>query len=133
MKSRESLIRLKRFHCEEKRRRVAQIEMMILEFDRMAADLDREIAAEEKKSGISDQTHFAYPTYAKAARGRRDNLRRSGDDLKTQLDGARSDLAEALDELKKIESLEDRERGERMPEGRDGAVGGLALGQAMRA
>ena len=45
MKSRDTLIRLKRFQVDEKRRRVAQIEMMIAEFDRMAADLDREIAA----------------------------------------------------------------------------------------
>ena len=39
MKSRDTLIRLKRFQVDEKRRRVAQIEMMIAEFDRMAADL----------------------------------------------------------------------------------------------
>ena len=54
MKSRDTLIRLKRFQVDEKRRRVAQIEMMIAEFNRMAADLDREIAAEEHKAGITD-------------------------------------------------------------------------------
>src|SRR6478609_4818154 len=75
MKSRDTLIRLKRFQVDEKRRRVAQIEMMISEFDRMAADLDREIAAEEQKAGIADPNHFAYPTYARAAAQRRDNLR----------------------------------------------------------
>lgn len=111
MKSRESLMRLKRFHAEERRRRVAQIEMMIVEFDRMAADLDREIANEEQKAGIADQAHFAYPTYAKAARQRRDNLRRSADDLKAQLDDAKREHAEALEELQKAESLDDRERG----------------------
>ena len=61
----------------ERRRRVAQIETMIAEFQRMSADLDREIAAEEAKAGISDPAHFAYPTYARAATQRRDNLRRS--------------------------------------------------------
>ena len=76
MKSRETLIRLKRFQVDEKRRRVLQIEAMIAEFGRMAADLDREIAAEEHRAGISDPAHFAYPTYAKAAMQRRDNLRR---------------------------------------------------------
>ena len=54
MKSRDTLIRLKRFQVDDKRRRVAQIEMMIAEFDRMAADLDREIAMEEQKAGITD-------------------------------------------------------------------------------
>ena len=67
MKSRETLIRLKKFQVEEKRRRVRQIEMMTAEFNRMIGDLDREIANEEKRSGITDPTHFAYPTYARAA------------------------------------------------------------------
>jgi flagellar FliJ protein len=110
MKSRDTLIRLKRFQVDEKRRRVAQIEIMIAEFDRMSADLDREIATEEQKAGISDPSHFAYPTYAKAARQRRDNLRRSADDLKTQLEDAKAELGEAFEELKKAEVLEDRER-----------------------
>ena len=42
MKSRsESLIRLKKFQVDEKRRQVAQIEMMISDFERMASDLDQ--------------------------------------------------------------------------------------------
>src|SRR3712207_68459 len=109
MKSRDTLIRLKRFQVDEKRRRVAQIEMMIAEFDRMAVDLDREIAAEEQKAGISDPAHFAYPTYAKAATQRRDNLRRSAHDLQAQLDDAKAELGEAFEKLKKVEILEDRE------------------------
>ena len=43
MKSRETLIRLKKFQVDEKRRKVAQIEAMIAEFDRIAAELEREI------------------------------------------------------------------------------------------
>ena len=66
MKSRDTLIRLKRFQLEEKRRRVRQIEMMLAEFTRMIGDLDREIANEEKRAGIADPAHFAYPTYARA-------------------------------------------------------------------
>ena len=53
MKSRETLIRLKRFQVDEKRRQVAQIEQMIAEFDRMASDLDREIKTEEQRAGIA--------------------------------------------------------------------------------
>jgi flagellar protein FliJ len=110
MKSRETLIRLKRFKVDEKRRRVTQIETMIAEFERMAGDLDREIATEEQKANISDPAHFAYPTYAKAAATRRDNLRRSAQDLQGQLDDAQAELGEAFEELKKVEILEDRER-----------------------
>jgi flagellar protein FliJ len=136
MKSRETLIRLKRFQLDEKRRRVAQIEGMIAEFDRMAGDLDREVAAEEQRSGISDIAHFAYSTYAKAARTRRDNLKRSADELKTQLEDAQAELGEAFEALKKVEILENRERSaERATESiRDqAAMNQLGLARAMRA
>ena len=111
MKSRDSLLRLKRFHVDEKRRRVAQIETMIAEFLRMATELDREIAAEEQKSGISDLAHFAYPTYARAARTRRENLSRSAAELKEQLGDAKGQLDEASAELVKAQGLEGREKG----------------------
>ena len=110
MKSRETLIRLRKFQVDEKRRRVAQIESMIAEFDRMAAELEREIKAEQDRAGIHDPAHFAYPTYAKAAMQRRDNLVRSGDELKVQLDDAKNALADAFEELKKVEMLDERDQ-----------------------
>ena len=110
MKSRETLIRLRKFQVDEKRRRVAQIEAMIADFDRMTADLEREITTEQERAGIHDPTHFAYPTYAKAAIVRRDNLKRSADELKGQLEDARLALAEAFEELKKVELLDERDQ-----------------------
>jgi len=110
MKSREALLRLKRFQVDEKRRKVAQIEAMIAEFKRMATDLDREIAQEESRAGISDRAHFAYPTYARAALQRRDNLLQSAEDLGRQLDEALAELEEAFEEFKKFEILDDREQ-----------------------
>src|SRR5262245_39673438 len=110
MKSRETLIRLKKFQVDEKRRKVVQIEGMIAEFDRMASDLEREIAAEQERGGVQDPSHVAYPTYAKAAIARRDNLKRSADDLKGQLDDAKLALAEAFEELKKVELLDERDQ-----------------------
>ena len=110
MKSRETLIRLKKFQVDEKRRKVVQIEAMIAEFERMAGDLDREIKTEQDRANIHDPSHFAYPTYAKAAIGRRENLRRSAGELKTQLDGAQALLGEAFEELKKVELLDERDQ-----------------------
>jgi flagellar FliJ protein len=119
MKSRDTLIRLKRFHVDEKRRQVAQIEAMIVDFQRMANDLDREISTEQTRAGIDDPGHFAYPTYAKAAMARRDNLVQSAENLKGQLEDARGQLAEAFEELKKVEILEERDQvRERAAEGR---------------
>ena len=110
MKSRDTLIRLKRFQVEEKRRRVRQIEMMTAEFTRMISELDREIALEEKRAGITDPTHFAYPTYARAAASRRDNLRSSIAELSVQHDEAKGALDEAQAELQKHESIDGREK-----------------------
>jgi flagellar FliJ protein len=110
MKSRETLIRLKKFQVDEKRRKVMQIESMIAEFERMATDLDREIKVEQDRAGIHDPGHFAYPTYAKAAINRRENLKRSADELKGQYDDAKEALAEAFEELKKVELLDERDQ-----------------------
>src|ERR671915_2635984 len=110
MKSRETLIRLKKFQVDEKRRKVAQIEGMIGEFERMASDLEREIKTEQERAGIHDPAHFAYPTYAKAAIQRRENMKRSADELKVQLDAAKNALADAFEELKKVELLGERDQ-----------------------
>ena len=107
--SRETIVRLKKFQVDEKRRKVAQIEAMIAEFDRIAAELDREIKTEQERAGIHDPAHFAYPTYAKAAIGRRENLHRSAGELKAQLDNAKAVLGEAFEELKKVEMLGERD------------------------
>ena len=110
MKSRETLIRLKKFQVDEKRRKVTQIETMIAEFERMAADLEREIRVEQDRAGIHDPGHFAYPTYAKAAIGRRENLKRSAGELRSQLEEAKLALGDAFDELKKVELLDERDQ-----------------------
>ena len=110
MKSRDSIIRLKKFQVDEKRRKVAQIEAMIAEFERIATDLDREIQSEQERTGIHDPAHFAYSTYAKAAIGRSENLKRSAEELIGQLDRARTALQESFEELKKVELLDERDQ-----------------------
>jgi hypothetical protein len=58
----------------------------------MAAALDREIRIEQERVRIYDPAHFAYPTYAKAAASRRDNLKHSADELRMQLATAKQSL-----------------------------------------
>jgi F0F1-type ATP synthase membrane subunit b/b' len=88
----------------------------------MANELEVQIAAEEKKSGITDINHFAYPTFAKAARQRRDNLRNSQSDLMQQKALAEAILAEAEAELSKAEMLESRDIKPREAESNRGAM-----------
>jgi len=115
MKSRDTFVRLKRFQAEEKRRRVVQLNTMIAEFTRMSNELEREINHEEQRANISDPNHFAYPTYARAARSRRENIVASLNELRGQLEEAEAQFKEASEELAKAQSQEARDRGaERM-------------------
>ena len=109
MKSRESLIQLRRFEVDEKRQKVTDIEMMITDFNRMAEDLQRQIEMEQQRAGVSDVNHYAYPTFAKAAVQRRENLLASVADLEARLEEARAELAAAFEELKKVEKIEERD------------------------
>jgi len=109
MKSNESLIRLKEFQVNDKRRQRDQIQLMMADFERMAAELEYQIAAEEKKAGITDPTHFAYPTFAKAARQRANNLQESIRELRVQRDAAESAVEAAEAELEKATALENRD------------------------
>jgi hypothetical protein len=109
MKSRDGVLRLKRFHVEEKRRQVAQIDMTVAEFERIAKDLDEQIRVEQEKSGIHDASHFAYPTFAKAARQRRDNLVASSKELMGQRAAAQAELDAAVAEMQKLEAIVERD------------------------
>jgi hypothetical protein len=108
MKSRDGALKLKRFEAEEKRRKVADLEMMIQEFEQMASDLDRQVASEEERTGIRSESHFAYSTFARAAAQRRDNLRASVANLREKLDIAVAVRDEAFAELDTVTGAEER-------------------------
>jgi flagellar protein FliJ len=93
-----------RLDYEEKKRQVNDLEIMIGDFRRMANDLDQQIKIEQQASGITDVTHFAYPTFARAAMTRRDNLRSSITELEKRLEQARDEATEAFEQLKLAES-----------------------------
>jgi flagellar FliJ protein len=109
MKSRDGVLRLKRFHVEEKRRQVAQIDLTVAEFERIAKELDDQVRGEQERSGIRDVNHFAYPTFAKAAMQRRDNLLASAKELAGQRAAAQAELDEATADLKKLEAIVERD------------------------
>lgn len=109
MKSRKSLIQLRQFEVDERRQTVTDIENMMAELNQMVIDLERQIEVEQEKAGVSDVNHYAYPTFAKAAIQRRDNLKNSVSELEGRLEEARDGLAEAFEELKKVELIEERD------------------------
>jgi flagellar FliJ protein len=70
------------------------LQRLIADCDRMTADLDQEVRSEEDRVKIHDPAHIAYSTYAKATASRRDNLRRSADELRAHLAKAERALLE---------------------------------------
>lgn len=109
MKARETALRLKRFELNEKARKVSDLELMIREFETVAADLDRQIQAEEDRTGVKDVRHFAYSTFAKSAALRRDNLRASIAELRVKLEAAQEDYDTTKQQLDRVASEPPRE------------------------
>lgn len=130
MRSKDTLLRLHRFRCDEKQRQVADIEMMMADFRRKQDDLDQQIAYEEQKTGVSDPSHFNYSMTAKSIRKRRENLLATVDDLQAQLDRARAELAEEEAELRKVELLVEKDASHR---GGDMSAIGKAAGMGASA
>jgi flagellar protein FliJ len=114
MKPRDTTLRTKRFDVTEKGRKVASLETMIRDLEHMASDLQRQIHAEEERTGVRDSGHFAYSTFAKAAAARRANQLNSVNDLRTKLDIARREYEEAALELRKLEPIEPRDHSHHM-------------------
>ena len=81
----------------EVNRRISTLGRLIADCDRMAADLDQEVQNEENRVKVHDPADISYSTYAKAAASRRDNLRRSANELRAHLAKAEQQLRE-LDE-----------------------------------
>lgn len=109
MRSREAALRSKRFEATEKAQKVRDLEQMIREFEQMATDLDRQVHAEEDRTGVKDRTHFAYSTFAKAASLRRENLLTSILGLRAKLEAAVRERDEAMAEVAANGSAEVRE------------------------
>ncbi len=101
----EALVRYKKNQVEQHLRTVKQIQKTIADFQLLGESLDRQIKAEEDRSDVHEPSHFAYSTLAKATMQRRNNLIRSIDKLKIQLDAAKKALREENEKIAKLTEL----------------------------
>jgi chromosome segregation ATPase len=76
------------------KRRISTLRRLIADCDRMASNLDQEVRNEENRVKVHDPANIVYSTYAKATASRRDNLRRSADELRSHLSKAEQLLGE---------------------------------------
>lgn len=108
MKSPETATRAMRFEADERARKVSDLEHMIREFEQVAGDLDRQIQAEEERTGVRDSSHFNYSTFARSAALRRENLLASAAGLKSRLEDAIRERDEYLEQMNRIASVDQR-------------------------
>jgi chromosome segregation ATPase len=109
MKSRDTAVRAKRFELNDRLRKLEDLEMMRRDFETTIFELDRQVTAEEERTGIRDKAHFAYSTLAQSVAQRRDKLVRSIDDLTIQIDAARVVVDALQDEVRRLEAEDLRE------------------------
>jgi flagellar export protein FliJ len=107
-RSHEPLIRLARFKVEELQKQMAELDRskaaLTNQIERLEASVpDEQAAATQSKDG-----YLAYGSYAQAVIKRKDNIRASLNEVEAQSDALRERLAEAFQELKKYELLEER-------------------------
>jgi hypothetical protein len=76
------------------KRRIPILKRLIADCDRLAADLAQEVRNVEHQTRIHNPASATYPIYAKAAASRRENLRRSAEELRTHLAEAEKGLRE---------------------------------------
>ena len=98
MESNSSTLRAKRFGVTEKARKVASLEMMVIDLEHMAIEC-WQISVEEERTGVKNPAHIAYSTLATATTQRRTNILHSLADLRGKLT-ARRELEDAEVELR---------------------------------
>ena len=97
MKPRESTIQAKEFEAAALRRQLVQFDRMIGDLELIHVELGKQIAGEERRTGVDDPENYAYSTVARAAAERRRNLGATIADLDER-------RTRALDALAEIES-----------------------------
>ena len=110
MSALDNLVRISRWHLDEARQKLGDLERLEARLQDEVARLDANLQAEQKAAHESDLARAAYPAYAEAQKQRRQRLERSIADVRGQIDQARQAVAEAFGEAKKYELARDNER-----------------------
>lgn len=107
MKSRETLIKLHRFRADEAKTKLAGLEMIRADLGRKVAELDAHLSEEGRRASENDIGRFAYPSFARSIRERKEKLAASIAEIERSIAEARIELQEAYQDLKKFELAEE--------------------------
>lgn len=98
-----NLLRLSRWHLDEKRQKLADLERLQARLQADIARLDETLDAERQAAEQSDAARRAFPAYAEAERSRRQRLSESIAEVERQIEDSREEVREAFREAKKYE------------------------------
>jgi flagellar export protein FliJ len=110
MKGLPTLIRVRQWELEERRRKLADLEGLAAQLDEAISRLDDEVKMEQSIVQSSLEVNFAYAPYAAAAIERRRTLLASLEDVRQQIETAHEEVTIAYQELKKYEIAQDNRR-----------------------
>jgi flagellar export protein FliJ len=99
----DTLLRLKRFHVDEIKRRLASIDAMKTDLEKKLADLDENVTREKQRAGDSDIGRLAFPSFLRSIETRRENLRNTLKEIEREYAVAQLDLTDAFQDLKALE------------------------------
>ena len=99
----DTLLRLKRFHVDEMKRRIAAIDAMKADLERKLTDLDDNVTRERQRAGDSDIGRLAFPSFLRSIESRRENLRNTLQEIEREHQVAQANLSNAFQELKSLE------------------------------
>ncbi|MFT3811396.1 MAG: flagellar export protein FliJ [Micropepsaceae bacterium] len=107
MKSRETLVKLHRFRADEAKTKLAGLESIRADMGRKVAELDNHLSEEGRRATENEIGRFAYPSFARSIRERKEKLAASIAEIERSIAEARIELQEAYQELKKFELAEE--------------------------
>ena len=102
------IVRLHKWQVDEKRRQIAELEVMRSDLEKKLEKLDSDLKDEQKNVANSNVVDINYAGYAAAVMKRRENIEASITEVNVSIENMKDDLAEAFKELKKYEIVEQR-------------------------
>ena len=107
MKSRDTLIKLHRFRVDEAKTKLAGLASIRADLERKSVELDVHLSEESRRATENEIGRFAYPSFARSIRERKEKLALSIAEIERSIAEARIDVQDAFRELKKFELAEE--------------------------
>ena len=102
----ENLVRVHQWVLDERRQRLSGLEQLLGRMEDDLEILEEKLAAEREAAGRSLDGALAFQTIIPAALERRDKLRHSIANLRAEIEAARDEVGEAVQDLKKYQTAQ---------------------------